>query len=166
MKSAIKTGVVSSFRGDYFFLSNYDQHAPFVWRNVEFTSGEQAFSYAKTFYATNEAKAGELMQKILAAPTPGEAKKLGRSVPLNVETWDGVKVQIMREITAQKYRQVPGYAGKLLNTGAMMLVEGNDHGDTFWGRSLDKDTGKMVGFNTLGSILMEERGFWLHGSNA
>ena len=45
----------------------------------------------------------------------------------------------------------------------MMLVEGNDWGDKFWGRCLDKSTGKMVGLNTLGVILMEERGLWLRG---
>ena len=162
MKSAIKTGVVPKFRGDYFFLSNYDQHEPFKWRNQWFTSGEQAFSYAKTFYATDEAEAGKLMHQILEAKTPGEAKKLGRKAPLDLEIWDGGhKVQIMREIVRAKFKGVPGYGGKLVNTGAMMLVEGNDWGDSFWGRCLDKKTGQMVGLNTLGVLLMEERGRWL-----
>lgn len=168
MNSAIKTGVVPEFRGDYYFLSNYDQHMPFVWRNKEFTSGEQAFSYAKTLYPRGGFNAGveshEIGDKILRAATPGEAKALGRRTPVDLELWDGGhKVQIMREIVHAKFQGVTGYGGKLLNTGAMMLVEGNDWGDTFWGRCLDEDTGKMVGFNTLGVILMEERGLWLRG---
>lgn len=162
MKSAIKTGVVPEFRGQYYFLSNYDQHAPFLWRNVEFTSGEKAFAYGKTFFALDKADGEWHAENILLCSTPGEAKKYGRSVKIDVEQWDAQKISYMREITAQKYRQVPEYAGKLINTGAMMLVEGNNWGDKFWGRCLDKDSGKMVGLNTLGVILMEERGRWLH----
>ena len=63
----------------------------------------------------------------------------------------------MREIVHAKFSGVPEYAGKLINTGAMMLVEGNDWNDTFWGRCNGK------GLNTLGVILMEERGLWLRG---
>lgn len=161
MNSAIKTGVVSSFRGDYAFLSNYDKHGLFEWRGELFSSGEQAFAYAKTFYSTGP-DTTELADKIMIAQTPGAAKKLGRQAPLDLELWDGGhKVQIMREITHAKYSQVPEYAGKLINTGAMMLVEGNDWGDTFWGRC--KVDGKWKGLNTLGVILMEERGLWLRG---
>lgn len=163
MKSAIQTGVVSSFRGDYAFLSNYNTHEAFKWRNEWFTSGEQAFAFAKTFYPTARQSdlANAIAVNILVAKTPGESKRLGRSAPLDVKTWDAQKVSIMREITHAKFSQVPEYAGKLINTGAMMLVEGNDWGDRFWGRTLDKSTGKMVGYNTLGVILMEERGLWL-----
>ena len=53
--------------------------------------------------------------------------------------------------------------GTLINTGCTMLVEGNDWGDKFWGRCLDKTTGRWVGLNTLGVILMEERGIWSRG---
>jgi len=164
VNSAIKTGVVPEFRGDYFFLSNYDKHETFRWRNQSFTSGEQAFAYAKTFYPTdfNQAKAQLIGEQILEAETPGEAKALGRKAPLDLSMWDGGhKVQIMREIVRAKFRGVTGYGGKLINTGAMMLVEGNTWGDKFWGRCLDKATGQMVGLNTLGVILMEERGRWL-----
>lgn len=164
MKSAIKVGVVPEFRGDYFFLSNYDTNAPFKWRNKSFWSGEQAFAFAKTFYAVDGkgSLAVSIGEEILLANTPGEAKKLGRNAPLNVEFWDEHKIQIMREIVAAKFKGVPEYAGKLLNTGCMMLVEGNDWNDQFWGRSLDKKTGQMLGLNMLGVILMEERGRWLH----
>lgn len=163
MNSAIKTGVVPEFRGDYAFLSNYDVNETFLWRNQRFSSGEQAFAYAKTFYSTGP-DTTKLAQQILDAHSPGAAKKLGRMAPLDLTLWDGGhKVQIMREIVHAKFSGVHGYAGKLINTGAMMLVEGNDWGDKFWGRCLDKSTGKMVGLNTLGVILMEERGLWLRG---
>lgn len=164
MNSAIKTGVVPEFRGDHFFLSNFDVHVPFPWRNFTCYSGEQAFSLAKTMYAKNQTRGEEVAEKILATHVPGEAKKFGRDrkMELDVDLWDGGhRVQVMREIIHAKFMHVPGYGGKLINTGAMMLVEGNDWDDTFWGRCLDKATGKMVGLNTLGVILMEERGRWL-----
>lgn len=159
MKSAIKTGVVTEFRGDYAFLSNYDVNEKFQWRNQMFSSGEQAFAYAKTFYSTGP-DTTDLGKKILAAHSPGAAKKLGRQAPLDLTVWDGGhKVQIMREIVHAKFSGVTGYAGKLINTGAMMLVEGNDWNDTFWGRCGGK------GLNTLGVILMEERGLWLRSNS-
>jgi ribA/ribD-fused uncharacterized protein len=155
MRSAIKTGVVKEFRGDYDFLSNF-YTAPFEWRGIEFHSGEQAFAYAKTFVC--EPHRQSLFQSnILAASTPGDAKKFGRAVPMtDVSVWDATKIQYMREIVHSKFEQVPGLAGQLLNTGAMMLVEGNTWNDTFWGRCNGK------GYNHLGVILMEERGYWLH----
>ena len=162
--NSIKTGAITSFRGEYAFLSNYDQHEKFIWRNQVFTSGEQAFSYAKTFYPTdgNQMKAQLHGEQILEAATPGEAKRLGRSAPLDLKVWDGGhKVWIMREIVHAKFKGVTGYGGKLVNTGATMLIEGNDWGDTFWGRV--KVDGKWKGLNTLGVILMEERGLWLRG---
>lgn len=164
MKSVIKVGVVPEFRGDYAFLSNYDTNAPFRWRGIMFWSGEQAFAYAKTFYAKNKKRAEHVQEQIMATTSPGNAKKWGRDreMGLDLELWDAHKIQVMREIVAAKFKQVPEYAGKLLNTGCMMLVEGNDWGDQFWGRSLDKATGQMLGLNMLGVILMEERGRWLH----
>lgn len=161
MKSTIKTGVVSSFRGDYAFLSNH-YVAPFQWRGKTFFCAEQAFQYAKTFYPIRgeEQKCKDLGMRLLDTGNGATAKKYGQEIPLNVEMWDGVKVQIMREIVTAKFRTGKDLVGPLLNTGAMMLVEGNDWGDTFWGRA--KVDGKMVGLNTLGVILMEVRGRWLY----
>ena len=159
--NSIKTGAITSFRGEYAFLSNYDQHEPFTWRGETFTSGEQAFAYAKTWYC-NAADVSEWQKGIKLAGSPGEAKRIGRIVPLDLEVWDGGhKVWIMREIVHAKFKGVTGYGGKLVNTGATMLIEGNDWGDTFWGRV--KVDGKWKGLNTLGVILMEERGLWLRG---
>ena len=162
MNSAIKTGVVPEFRGDYFFLSNYYEQ-PFLWRGHEFKSSEQAFAYAKTFCVNDGAEGDYFRGYIMKAATPGEAKKLGRQVDINVPQWDGMRVQYMREIVHAKFATGgDAIVGKLLNTGVMMLVEGNDWGDTTWGRCKNKD-GVWVGLNILGVILMEERGLWLRG---
>ncbi len=157
----MKHGVVKEFKGEHFFLSNF-YPGEFSWRGVEFRTGEHAFSYAKGFFAPTLSGPEQqaYFDRVLTATTPGLAKRAGRSVPLDVPEWDKRKVQYMSEIVHARFAQdLSGsdLVGRLLGTGAMMLVEGNDWNDTFWGRCNGK------GFNTLGVILMEERGYWRNG---
>ena len=160
---ALKTGVIASFTGEHFFLSNFYE-GEFIWRNISFPTAEHAFQYAKVYHMedqkiTDMRKYGD---SVINAPTPGKAKYAGRSVRIDVDSWDAQKVVYMREIIHAKFGQVQGISGQLINTGATLLVEGNDWGDTFWG--LSKVEGKMVVLNTLGTILMEERGYWLYSN--
>lgn len=158
----MRTDPITSFRGEHYFLSNYHTAEPFRWRDLDVMSGEHAFGAAKALY-TKYGADKELAMAIARAPTPGESKRLGRQVDLDVEFWDVHKVQVMREIVHAKFAGVPRIAGLLINTGCCMLVEGNTWGDKTWGRV--KENGKWVGFNLLGVILMEERGYWLHGNS-
>ncbi len=159
----MKTGVVKKFDGEYFFLSNF-YPATFMWRNREYPTVEHAFQGAKNM-AMKEALLPEMtayLEKVIAAPTPAKAKYLGRSVDLDIPEWDKRKVQWMSEIIHAKFAANTSdedLIGQLTQTGAMLLVEGNDWGDDFWGRCLKN--GKMTGINALGSLLMNERGFWL-----
>lgn len=150
-------GAITSFRGEYAFLSNYFA-APFVWRNIEFQSGEQAFAYAKTLFCANPVEKDGYQRDILSANSPGDAKKLGRICRIDIAEWDRHKVSYMRDIVHAKFLTGTGLIGPLINTGAAMLIEGNDWGDKFWGRV--KENGKWDGHNVLGVILMEERGWW------
>jgi ribA/ribD-fused uncharacterized protein len=152
------TEVIASFRDEYKFLSNFYEE-PFDWRGIEFQSSEQAFAYAKTFFADNP----EYWQKeVLESKGPKDAKNAGRMAKIDIKAWDDNRVKYMREIVHAKFSGASGLAGKLINTGSAMLVEGNTWGDTYWGRC--KKNGGWVGYNKLGVILMEERGYWLHGS--
>ena len=163
MNSAIKTGVVPEFKGEYFFLSNF-YVCNFVWRNHQYPTGEHAFQAAKGYFIQgNAVQQASYFNDVMKASTPAKAKHLGRSVTIDLDTWDAMKAQYMREIIHAKFSNGEGnLVGQLLNTGAMLLVEGNDWGDKFWGRCRDESTGKIVGLNTLGTLLMEERGYWLH----
>lgn len=153
------TGVILEFRGENYFLSNY-YTAPFVWRGQDFLSGEQAFAYAKAQFATKDSE--RYMREVLSTDEPGLAKRVGRRLPLDVVAWDMHKVSFMRQIVHAKFRTAdPILVHWLLNTNAKMLIEGNDWGDKFWGRV--QENGKWVGLNTLGVILMEERGWWNRG---
>lgn len=69
----MQTGVINEFRGEYYFLSNYHT-APMEWRRAEFKSAEQAFAYAKTFFATGKPQDVEhIRENIMFAKTPGSA---------------------------------------------------------------------------------------------
>lgn len=94
----------------------------------------------------------EDVKLILAAKTPGEAKKLGRKVKI-CDDWDAIKVGVMRELLSIKFdREInPGLYTKLMATKGYELIETNNWGDVFWGVC------NGVGKNMLGKILMEIR---------
>lgn len=157
MTDSIATGVVKEFTGEYAFLSNFHTGI-FVWRGDSYVTAEHAFQAAKAYHMVDATITDmrKYVDLVRDSPKPVKAKYAGRSVKINVDEWNQRRVFYMREIVHAKFSQVPGLAGKLINTGAMLLVEGNDWGDKFWGRC------NGVGFNTLGTILMEERGYWLY----
>ena len=91
----------------------------------------------------------EVRKMFMAAPTAKEAKRLGRKVKLRGD-WESVKVDIMEMLLRQKFAD-PALREQLLNTKDSMLIEGNNHGDTFWGVC------KGEGQNQLGRLLMKIR---------
>ena len=65
--------------------------------------------------------------------------------------WDEIKVDIMYSLVRQKFSNHSYLKTMLLETGDMVLEEGNTWGDVFWGIS------DGVGENNLGRILMRVR---------
>jgi ribA/ribD-fused uncharacterized protein len=133
---------IDSFRGENRWLSNFGDNEA-AYDGVVYPTSEHAYMAAKTLNPEERAK-------ILACPTPGKAKRLGRKVTLR-KGWDDIKVSIMEGIINDKYERSPELQAKLIATGDEKLVEGNDWGDTFWG--VCKGQGK----NHLGRILMRVR---------
>ncbi|AXH49304.1 glycosylase [Streptomyces phage Blueeyedbeauty] len=156
--------VVPKFEGDYFFLSNFYE-APIIFSSpilapgedgLKFMTGEHAFQAAK-IHAMDPVDKQARMNYVVSvanAPTPSKAKYLGRSVKIDLDKWDSIKDECMREVVFQKFLQHPELRTQLRATGSAMLVEGNTWGDTYWGRADGK------GYNKLGAILMEVRGWW------
>ncbi len=132
---------IDKFEGDYSFLSNFYMH-PVSYSLIRYPSNEHAYRAAKTLDL-------EKREIIRNAKTPGEAKKLGRSIELR-EDWDQIKIAIMTKLVFRKFRNTT-LRKKLLDTGESLLIEGNWWGDTFWGECKGK------GQNHLGKILMAER---------
>lgn len=133
---------IDAFRGDYFFLSNFSCSVVSFW-DWSYPTVEHAFQAAKTTSLQMRAIIG-------TAPTPGEAKRLGRGVELRPD-WEGLKIPLMEHLLRQKFAPNSPNAGRLLATGDARLVEGNTWGDTFWGVCGGH------GENWLGRLLMKVR---------
>ena len=133
--------MISEFRNEYFFLSNY-YNSPIILDGKIAPTVEHYFHACKTF---NKAE----RDRILTATTPGKAKRLGRACTLRSD-WETVKDSIMEEALRQKFES-PILKQLLLSTGDEELVEGNWWNDTYWGVC------DGVGQNKLGKLLMKLR---------
>lgn len=133
--------MISEFRYKYRFLSNF-YPCTVVWKNHVFPSVEHAYQTAK---ACN----GRDAIKIMTAATPGQAKKIARTVQIRAD-WDDIKLGIMEELLREKFRD-KDLAQMLMDTGTEILVEGNNWGDTYWGVC------RGEGRNHLGKLLMKIR---------
>lgn len=84
--------------------------------------------------------------------TPGQAKRLGRVLPVRKD-WDAVKLTVMKRLLDQKFVAGSDLAERLKATDDCLLQEGNTWGDTFWG------VYNGHGQNWLGKLLMAQRTF-------
>lgn len=134
--------IIDNFEGEYAFLSN------FFPCTIEY--GNKIYPSTEHFYQAMKTIDEKEREIIRSAPTPGEAKKAGRSVTLR-DLWDEMKLGVMRHALAVKFKLGTELGDKLLATQDATLVEGNWWGDTFWGVC------KGVGDNNLGKLLMERR---------
>lgn len=137
-----KQAIITGFRGPYAFLSNFHPaRTPF-----------DGFTWPTSEHAYQAAKSADIehRQAMVAAPTPGRAKRLGQQCRLR-EDWDRKKLLVMLAVVRSKFQHNPDLAIQLMDTHPTPLVEGNTWGDRFWG---------MVdgqGENHLGRILMRVR---------
>ena len=128
--------VIDRFRGEYAFLSNFNR----------------CFEHGKSvehFYQASKAINSKDYLKIINADSPVEAKQLSKTIPIRKD-WDNVKLVVMEELLKNKFI-IPKFSSLLLATNDALLVEGNNHGDTFWGVC------DNVGSNNLGKLLMKIR---------
>jgi ribA/ribD-fused uncharacterized protein len=163
--------VISEFRGQYRFLSNFweqpvfYQH-PYRQGAIWWPTAEHAFQASKTQLPTQ-------VQWVLDADSPGQAKRLGRKLTLR-DDWEQVKKRVMFSVLTAKFVP-PGYmqddtlARQLVATAPHVLVEGNTWEDRYWGACtaawppdrLPKwtpDIGRELwGHNYLGRLLMAVR---------
>ncbi len=136
---------IESFFGKYRFLSNF-YPSPIVGKNdKEYPTVEHAFQAAK-FPDGSSAH-----EQVRFAPTPGDAKRLGRTLGPPRADWDEIRVEVMRRLLRLKFYPGSKLANKLEATGDAELVEGNTWGDQFWGVC------GGIGENWLGKLLMEHR---------
>lgn len=133
---------MAAFRGADFFLSNFS--------SVLITLDGQRWQTAEHLFAAAKTADPVWQERIRQAPTPTEAKRLGQQAPL-IPGWDGMRVEVMRQILSLKFAHGSALARKLVATGDRQLVETNEWGDQFWGVCNGR------GENWLGRLLMERR---------
>lgn len=140
------TAPITEFKQEYRFLSNFwpcrVQYAPLWYPTVE-----HAYQAAKC------ADSSDAM-RIRNASSPGLAKRMGKEVELQRRArldWHAIKLAVMADLLWQKFVLNAEFRARLAQTGERVLIEGNHHGDTFWGQ-----TGN-VGTNHLGNLLMRLR---------
>lgn len=151
------TDDIKGFQGEYRFLSNFYPspiRATFTGVEYLFPTAEHLYQASKLIYtelSTDDQR--EIVEQIISS-TPGQAKRIGRGIPLT-DQWDDVESDIvMRKVIGEKFEQNPDLAQRLLGTGTAYLEEANNWGDNKWG------TVNGFGQNLLGEILMDERDHW------
>ena len=166
---------VGSFSGNYRFLSNF---YPSVFWDDGLTYGTNhptTYPTVEHYYQMQKfIKQDEVRERILRCKTPGEAKRVGREVKLSAAdkvVWEKRdRLPAMRRGLVYKFPAPEGQPGrflqhkhlfgltdKLISTGSMPLVEGNDWHDNYWGRCVCKGCWGKVGENHLGRELEARR---------
>lgn len=133
---------ILGFTGEYRWLSNF-------WR-LEYPIEVNGYN----FYTTENLYQAFKCAKIDDFPyfvdiTPGEAKKLGRTIEI-IDGWDSMKLDVMKELQIIKYTQ-PKFRDLLIKTGDRYIEETNNWNDVFYGVC------NGIGENHLGKIIMDIR---------
>lgn len=132
---------ISSFRNNYYFLSNF-YPCRVAYNNIVYENAEAAFQAQKCKYKEDKPKFCSLKG--------ADAKKAGQRVVMR-DDWEIIKKKIMHDIVFNKFVQNENLRIKLICTGNDYLEEANTWGDTYWGTCCGE------GDNVLGKILMEVR---------
>lgn len=144
------TNMIYKFEGEFAFLSNFFP-SPIILEDVD---GNFECPTVEHYYQASKTSNVAEKLEIIAAPTPGVAKRLGRACTVRKD-WEEVKDEVMRQALAKKFEDVE-LRTKLMATKDEYLKEGNWWHDNYWGSCLcDKCQGH--GQNKLGQILMEIR---------
>lgn len=124
--------MINSFTGKHRFLSNFWSCSRKDSLRLRLLS-PRVYGYPSVEHAYQAAKTKDLRirRKIRACRTPGEAKRIGRTVSLRKD-WDEIRLNVMDILVRRKFEN-PALKEKLLATGDEVLVEGNHWHDTYWG---------------------------------
>ena len=133
--------------------------APFGVDGVTFPTAEHMMMYGKARLFGDDVMA----QRIIAAPHPGEAKKLGRTVRgFDEAVWKRERFEIVVAASIAKFSHNPPLKAFLVSTKQRVLVEASPH-DTIWGIGMAESNPaarapeQWRGLNLLGFALMRAR---------
>lgn len=112
--------------------------------------------YSSVEHAYQAAKCADASDafRIRNATSPSLAKRFGREMQTMGKMrmdWHSIKLAVMSDLLWQKFVLNPELRARLAATGERTLIEGNHHGDEFWGQVGN------VGHNHLGNLLVRLR---------
>lgn len=136
--------VISSFRGEHRFLSNFYQ-CPFEYDGLTYPNAEAVFQAQKCADPNDRVRYTQIKNPVIA-------KRMGRHETLP-EGWNDDCFHIMNAILHRKFAN-PELAQLLLATGDAYLEEGNHWHDNRWGHCTCEKCRNKEGQNWLGKILM------------
>src|SRR2546429_1805246 len=110
---------ITAFRGQYRWLSNFWLD-DVIYQKKVYPSVEHAYQAAK-------ASDPRIQEQIRRAPTPGDAKRLGRQIPLK-PGWDEFRLGIMEMLLHRKFIAGSPLGNRLIETYPEELIEGNTWG--------------------------------------
>ncbi|GAA4330944.1 NADAR family protein [Flaviaesturariibacter amylovorans] len=141
------------------FLLSQWYPLPFEWEGNRYATAEHWMMAGKARLFGDTA----MLEQILAAPSPKEAKALGRKVRgFEPDTWNAQCFELVVQGNVHKFGQHPAAMAYLLGTGNKVIVEASPS-DAIWGighaqgSSEAADPAKWRGQNLLGFALMEAR---------
>jgi ribA/ribD-fused uncharacterized protein len=155
-KSRLQPDEIREFDGEWAALSNF---APSPINMITVTATDHVsicYPTAEHAYQAYKSRAVSDRQRVAGAKTAGEAKRMGRSIPLR-ENWDYIKFKVMQDVLEAKFSQNPVLRADLLRTGNAILVEGNHWHDQIWGSCTCPKHAQVSGQNALGVLLMYQR---------
>lgn len=136
------------------------------WFPLEFEEEGIVYKTAEHYMMAGKAKLfndQEVLEQVLNAETPNEAKSLGRKVKdFDPQLWDEHKYEIVKQGNLLKFSQNVGLREFLLSTEDKILVEASPY-DKIWGIGMletdpkAQDPSQWDGENLLGFALMEVR---------
>lgn len=133
--------MIDKFTDKYKFLSNFYlvniEYKGHIFPSVEHAYQATKFNLSRWYIFTDPNL------------SPGKAKRLGKECQLT-NNWLSKRIELMEQLLRLKFSN-PELMVMLLATGNQPLVEGNNWGDTFWGKCNGK------GRNHLGRLLMKIR---------
>jgi ribA/ribD-fused uncharacterized protein len=136
------------------------------WYEAPFTIEGATYRTAEHFMMAGKARLFDdaaTRERIIAARTPGEAKKLGRQIRnFDDAVWLGARFDLVTHGNIAKFSQNAALGAFLLGTGQQVLVEASPV-DPIWGIGLAatdaaaQDPRSWQGLNLLGFALMAAR---------
>ena len=134
---------INSFKGVNQWLSNMTPIQAFIVDGISYNAVENFYQAQKTLAV------GRRLQ--MSKMNPYDSKAWGKALTLRPD-WNEIKDSVMKQGLEIKFAQ-PRFYNLLANTGIYELVEGNHHGDMYWGVCLKTKNGK----NKLGKFITEIR---------